>query len=339
MLLISPHIRQFKANLHSHSTFSDGRLTPEALKEAYRAHGYRILAITDHESPRDHTALSDDDILMLTGYEAYIRPDKNAAYDIFAPEVHLNLIARDPHNHTLIGYNAPYCKYLTAQEQDALPKSELTQTREYTAAYVNAFIRDAASHGYLVFYNHPVWSMEDEERIQSYDGIVSMEMFNGNSDSKNHLEYNAALYHALLRRGKRWFVHGADDNHNVHPFGDPACDSFRGATMILCDTLSYDAVIAAIERGDMYATEGPTVDELRIDGDRLYVRCSPATVITCHNGSKRPPSVCMRAGETVTEAVFPMDPRSPFVRVSIVDADGKRAETRAYFPEEWEEHT
>ena len=30
----------YKANLHAHSTLSDGRLTPEELKAAYKAHGY-----------------------------------------------------------------------------------------------------------------------------------------------------------------------------------------------------------------------------------------------------------------------------------------------------------
>ena len=32
MYLISPHKKQFKANLHCHSNYSDGKLTPEQLK-------------------------------------------------------------------------------------------------------------------------------------------------------------------------------------------------------------------------------------------------------------------------------------------------------------------
>lgn len=39
----------FKANLHCHSTLSDGIMSPERLKAVYRANGYSILAITDHE--------------------------------------------------------------------------------------------------------------------------------------------------------------------------------------------------------------------------------------------------------------------------------------------------
>ena len=71
-ILISSTKKQYKANLHCHSTLSDGKLTPEALKEMYKSHGYDILAITDHSHPYSHTAMSDSDFLMLTGYEAYI---------------------------------------------------------------------------------------------------------------------------------------------------------------------------------------------------------------------------------------------------------------------------
>ena len=59
MYLISPFKKQYKANLHSHSVFSDGAKTPEELKAAYQSQGYSVLAITDHETPKNHTYLSD----------------------------------------------------------------------------------------------------------------------------------------------------------------------------------------------------------------------------------------------------------------------------------------
>ena len=55
MYLISPYKKQYKANLHCHSTLSDGKKTPEELREMYKSHGYSILAITDHEYPKKHT--------------------------------------------------------------------------------------------------------------------------------------------------------------------------------------------------------------------------------------------------------------------------------------------
>ena len=64
--LISPDQKQYKANLHCHSILSDGKLPPETLKEMYKAHGYDILAITDHERPHCHQQLADPDFMMIT---------------------------------------------------------------------------------------------------------------------------------------------------------------------------------------------------------------------------------------------------------------------------------
>ena len=59
----------YKANLHSHSTFSDGVLTPEQAKELYKSHGYSVYAYTDHVKLYDHRELTDPDFLVLVGYE------------------------------------------------------------------------------------------------------------------------------------------------------------------------------------------------------------------------------------------------------------------------------
>ena len=65
-----PHDKHFyKANLHCHSTVSDGKFTPEELKQVYMAQGYSIIAYTDHEILISHNDLSDDNFLALNGYE------------------------------------------------------------------------------------------------------------------------------------------------------------------------------------------------------------------------------------------------------------------------------
>ena len=112
MYQITPDLPQFKANLHSHSNLSDGSLTPEAMAEAYKSRGYSVLAITDHEAPYDHTHLSTSDFLMLTGYEAYIRPSSNCQLDAYGPEIHLNLLAKEPHNTCFVAYDPNFCKYM-----------------------------------------------------------------------------------------------------------------------------------------------------------------------------------------------------------------------------------
>ena len=333
MYLISPDKKQYKANLHCHSTSSDGHLTPEQLKEAYKGQGYSILCITDHEIPADYSHLTDEDFLMLTGYEAYIRPDPNCVCDVYGPEIHMNLIARDPHNVAMVCYNPAYCKYMPKEMQEVLPKVGSQRTREYTTEYINEFIRTAKENGYLVTYNHPVWSMESEERILSYEGFFSIEMCNYAS-LLNNLEYNGVLYDKLLRSGKRIFVHSADDNHNAYPFGHPRCDSFGGVTMILADELNYDSVYNAMETGEMYSTMGPTFRSVSFDGETIHIDCSEVTNISCHFGRKYCSSVLANAGETLTHADIKVDKKCRYVRISIADQYGKRADTRGFFRDE-----
>ncbi len=43
------HHRHHKANLHTHTTESDGRLSPAAVLDLYNEHGYAALALTDHD--------------------------------------------------------------------------------------------------------------------------------------------------------------------------------------------------------------------------------------------------------------------------------------------------
>ena len=150
MYLISPDKKQYKANLHCHSTCSDGKKTPEELKELYKSHGYSILAITDHETPKSHNELTDDEFLMLTGYEAYIRPDPNGVVNHYGSEIHMNLFARDKNNENLICYNPHYLKYLPLEKHGEVKKVGSEEPRQYSVEYINKFIRTAKENGYIV---------------------------------------------------------------------------------------------------------------------------------------------------------------------------------------------
>jgi hypothetical protein len=333
--LINPDKKQYKANLHCHSVLSDGRKKPEELKEMYKSHGYSILAITDHERPASHQHLADEDFIMITGYENYIRPDASAAYNIYAKEVHLQLLARDPENVKMICYNENYAKYAKRDGAlDTLVKAGSERTREFTREYINEYIATAIEHGYLVAYNHPYWSMEDEADILAYEGIFSLEIANYSSFGLSGLEYNAPLYDKMLCKGKRIFCHAADDNHNCFPEGDPRCDSFGAFTMIMPESLSYGAVIDAMESGVMYASMGPTISEVSLDGDRIHIECSEAAHIYAYFGSKSPASAHACDGEVLTSADLKLDSRARYLRIGVCDKYGKFANTRGFSREE-----
>ncbi len=334
---ISPKKKQYRANLHSHSTLSDGKLSPEELKRIYRAQGYSILAVTDHEHPKSHAHLSEPDFLMLTGYEAYIRTNANAQFDRYEPEVHLNLFAKDPKNETLICFNEAYVKYIDdPAERASLRRVGSERPREYSVAYVNEFIRTAVSQGYLVSYNHPTWSMEDEERVLAYENIFSLEIQNYSSYRQNGIEYAGALYDKMLRRRNHLFCHAGDDNHNKGPLDCPRSDSFGAFTMILSDDLSYDSVITAMETGEMYASQGPLLNEISLEDGIVHVECSPAKRIVLYTGSKAPKYSVAAKGSTITSADLKLDPIAPYFRVAVIDEEGQIASSRGFFRSEFD---
>ena len=59
----------YKANLHCHTTVSDGSLTPAEVKDAYKAHGYSVIAYTDHDIMIPHDDLNDDGFLAMNLYK------------------------------------------------------------------------------------------------------------------------------------------------------------------------------------------------------------------------------------------------------------------------------
>ena len=65
--LISENGKFYKANLHCHTTISDGKMTPEEVKEYYRERGYSVVAFTDHCIMLPHPELNDDSFLALNG--------------------------------------------------------------------------------------------------------------------------------------------------------------------------------------------------------------------------------------------------------------------------------
>ena len=326
---------QYKANLHCHTILSDGKLTPEQVKDAYKEHGYSVLCITDHEHPFDHTDLSDPDFVMLTGYEAYIR-GKNHNYRT-DPEVHINLFARDPHNVKFINFEERSCKYVKDPEElAALIKVGSSAPREYTVEYINEFVKTAKEHGYICSHNHSAWSMEPVEMIAAYRGFFSMEMYNYSSELLNRMEYNASIYDRLLLDGVRIFCHAADDNHNKMPFDHPACDSFGGYTMIMADELSYDSIFSALENGSFYASSGPEIFELTFDGNKVHIETSAAKQITMLTGAKMTKRVYGTSDAPVTSADFEISENAPYVRFDVYDFEGNHANTRGFFRDELE---
>lgn len=330
--LLPENGRFYKANLHAHSTLSDGRLTPEELKDAYKSHGYSVLSITDHDVMVPHHDLTDPDFLMLTGFEMEFDEEKTGWED--AKTCHLCMVALDEKTELQPCWHRS--KYVDERRRGLVKfdPDEPDFEREYTPGSINEAIRICREKGFFVTYNHPVWSLERYQDYSRYQGMHAMEISNYSSIVSGWDEYNPAVYEDFLHQGKRIFVQGADDNHNRRMPDDPKWDSFGGFIWLKAPRLDYSSVSKALLNGDFYASQGPEIYALCFEDGVLRVECSPAVRVFCITQARNSKAAYGENGALATSAEFKISPDDGYVRISVQDEKGLRADSRAFFPDE-----
>lgn len=327
----------YKANLHCHSTISDGKWTPEQIKEEYKKKGYSIVAYTDHDVMIPHPELNDEDFLAMTGYEIEVTDNISGLDFKHRKTCHMCLVALSPEiekqvcwhrEKYLIGNGAQYRDQVKFDE--TLPDFE----RTYTPECINEIMRTGRENGFFVTYNHPCWSMEDFRNYGSYENMHAMEICNFSSFNAGFAEYNAQVYDELLRQGKRIYCIATDDNHNGAPIDSKRLDSFGGFTMIKAEKLDYAAIGEALLAGNFYASQGPAIEELWIEDGKLHVKSSAAEMISMTTGTRKLRRVMREKGKTLTKATFAVDSDDIYVRITVTDKHGLHADSNAYFVDE-----
>ena len=96
-------------------------------------------------------------------------------------------------------------------------------------------------------------------------------------------------------------------------------------------------IAEALKKGDFYSSRGPEIHELWFEDGQLHVTCSGAARITMTAGRRKAYVTYSHMGEPVEAASFPVAPEDNYVRITVTDASGETAQTRAYFPEDWGE--
>lgn len=321
--------RYFKTNLHTHSTISDGKLSKEEVKEAYKAQGYQVLCLTDHNVIVNHSDMNEPDFLMLTGMEINIdAPDKTR---FVGKTYHLNLIAKDPAN--LWSPSKPSGRHpLAAAYEDKMQCENMDLA--YDPDSVNAMIAKANEKGFLVTYNHPTWSCQTYPDYAPLKGLWGMEVRNSECCLLGHNENNFRVYKDLLTQGTQVFPLGTDDLHSPRALG-------QSWIMVGADALTYSSVMEALEKGDFYMSCGPQITGLWVENGVLKISCSDAQRIRMESHG-RVAGVVTAQDAPLRGAEFPLDnfltnygdDPNAFVYITVTGPDGSYAVTRAYYRKE-----
>ena len=318
--------RYFKTNLHTHTTISDGKLSCEEVKEAYKALGYQILCLTDHNTLINHSDMNEPDFLMLTGVEININ-STNARVS-GTPTYHMNLIAKEPDN---LWYPAKIQNRFRNVEEYESKMQYDNMELQYDPDSINAMIAKANEKGFLVMYNHPTWSCQTYPDYAPLKGLWGMELRNTECCMLGHNENNFRVYKDLLTLGNTIFPLGTDDLHSPRALG-------KSWIMVGSEELSYGSVIEALEKGEFYMSCGPEITDLRVEDKVLKVTCSDAQRVNMETYG-RTAAVVQAEGDPIHEAEFPLDnllerlgeDPAAFIYITVTAPDGSYATTRPYY--------
>jgi hypothetical protein len=166
-----------KGNLHTHTTQSDGRLSPQEAVDLYRANGYAFLALTDHRTLTRTDHLDTAGIVMLPGMELHQGIGELG-------QVH-HLVA--------IGMETPI---------------EVPETPSLQAA-----LTYISSRCKFAFIAHPYWTSLTLRDIQGMKGHVGIEVFNTTCQRCIGRGDSGVYWDQLLAQGEKPLGFAVDDCH------------------------------------------------------------------------------------------------------------------------------
>jgi hypothetical protein len=281
--------RFYRGNLHTHSNRSDAPLTPAEVVAEYAPHGYDFLAITDHFTESFGFPIVDTRELRGERFTT-----------LLGAELHAPAIEVGERWHILaVGLPLDFAPNRPGEDGPQLAAR-------------------AAAAGAFVAIAHPAWYSLTLDDALTLTGAHAVEVHNETCRWLNDRGDGWHLLDMLLARGRRLLAIATDDAHFK---GRP---DRRGAWVhVRAERLDPDALLAALKAGHFYSSQGPELREVRIEGDRLHVACSPATgVFLSGRGSKAEAAV----GEGIQEAELSVERFiGGYCRLTVVDAAGKRA--------------
>ncbi|MEL6688888.1 MAG: PHP domain-containing protein [Pseudomonadota bacterium] len=291
--------RFWRGNLHTHSNLSDGVLSPEEVCKRYADEGYDFLALTDHfiglyDYPIARTErFQTESFTTLLGAELHSGAMENGdLWHIVA----VGLPADFAHG------NAPH--FMPVEDMESGPD----------------IARRARDAGAFVIVAHPEWGGLSLEDARSIDAAHAVEIYNHSCEVEADRGRGHWHFDRLTEEGRKLSLCATDDAH-FRPG-----DYFGGWQMVKAEENSPEALLAALKAGHSYASCGPVIEDVRWTKSVVDVRCSPAKAVIVQGYGWRVDYVHLD-GETEVRIPLLNTADSPWVRLTVVGADGTRAWT------------
>ncbi len=329
----------FKTNLHVHTTISDGSLTPERVKEIYKANGYSAVAFTDHQIMLPHPELNDEDFIAITGAEIA----RNKGDYMLEPSTHYNVYAKDPNAEVFPFFNPEAFWTAIAHGMNYRTEKMINFKRRdygYGPQELNRVIKECNEEGFLVCFNHPKGSLQNYRDYGGLKGLWGMECFNTGAANGGYEDDMDPIDDLLTEGERKVFPIAADDAHD-----ESSCCG--GWVMVKAEKLEYSCLMDALEKGNFYASTGIEIYDLYIENNILHIECSEVDEITLNTPVRFKRGINSKNGEKITSWDLDMSwlinvckeeydtcTRDTYFRLDLRTKDGKRAHTRGFFVDE-----
>lgn len=289
--------RRLKVGLHTHTTLSDGRKTPEEMAAVYKAAGYDAVAITDHW--KYHPGGEIGGLTILSGCE----------YNVCGLDSTSGIVE----TYHIVGVGMT--RQPTIPEEYLLSPGSVKDghIREMVRILVKA-IREADG---LAILAHPAWSVNTPEQIRACGDFDGTEIYNSTSDwGTNDRPYSGIIVDQLAAAGYYIPLLATDDTHRYDG------DQCRGAVMAEADAAEELGLAEALRRGFFYSTQGPEVHLERISPETVKLTCSPVSKISILSNL---PWVHdrMDRGDGLTSFTYSFKPGETYIRAEVTDARGR----------------
>ncbi len=286
----------YKGNLHTHTTASDGDLSPQEAIQAYAEEGYDFLALTDHDVLSNYDGLDPHGLMLISGTEI----------------------------EQVRGGDLGQALHVVALGLGTLPDVSEVSSYAETVAVI-------AAQCELCFVAHPFYTLLTPGELLDMHGHVGIEVCNNSGTcwlwgGRGTAEY---VWDILLAHGQRLWGFAGDDAHHRKDCG---CSW----VMAKSTENTAAAIMAALIRGDFYASNGPAISDLRIEGNEVVVRCSGCREVGLIETLPEMAWKIVRldSESDCGEVRLPLRSWERPFRVQLIDEHGLNAWTNPLFPDE-----
>ena len=275
----------------------------------HKKNGYDFLAITDHRRYNFKDFAPELDLLIIPGmeYDNGRLPCENGLRCF-------HTVCIGPAKEDGNGF-------LQFEESDMLDSARAANQEEY-----QPYLDDIHAKKNLTVYCHPEWSGTSAKYFDKMRGNFAMEIWNSGCAIECDMDKDAAYWDELLGEGVKIYGVATDDGHKEY-------QHCKGWVMVNAEK-DINSILSALENGEFYSSCGPEIYDFYIEDGKAVIECSPASKIRLH-ADAHPTRIVRAEDGLITRAEFDILDRwvgeYPYVRMSVVDENGKMAWTNPIF--------